>query len=66
MKDGRGRTLVMAELARKSGVVSEEGGAGRGPVHAALRQLVKSKCITVVPEAERRCRIALLKVVNIR
>jgi len=59
-------TVAMADLARKSGVVNDDGGDGLGPVHAAMRQLVKSKYITLVPEAQRRCRITLLKVVDIR
>ena len=58
-------TVIIPELARVSGVLSEEGGGGLGPVHAALRQLVQRKYITTVPEAHRRCRITLLKIVNI-
>ena len=54
------------ELARTSGVVNDDGGDGLGPVHAALRQLVQKKYLTAVPEAQRRCRITLLKVVAIR
>lgn len=58
-------TVVMSQLATKSGVVSDEGGDGLGPVHAALRVLVQKKYVTAVPEAQRRCRITLLKIVNI-
>ena len=59
-------TVVMSELARDSGVVSGEGGDGLGPVHSALRQLVQKGYITTVPEAQRRCKITILKVVGIQ
>ena len=58
--------VVVSELARASGVVSGEGGAGLGPVRAALRRLVSAHYMTAVPEKERRLRISLLKTVDIR
>ena len=58
--------VVMSELARESGVISGEGGGGLGPVRAALRRLVSAQYVTAVPERERRCRIHLLKTVDIR
>ncbi|MDA0333578.1 MAG: hypothetical protein O2782_00240 [bacterium] len=58
-------SVVVSELARVSGVVSGEGGDGLGPVRAALRRLVSARYVTAVPEKERRCRITLLKTVDI-
>ena len=59
-------SVVLSELARESGVVSGEGGAGLGPLRAALRRLVSAHYLTAVPEKERRCRIHLLRTVDIR
>lgn len=59
-------SVAMAELARQSGVVSEEGGGGLGPVHSALRQLVAKGYIAAAPDQQRRSRITLLKKVDIR
>ena len=59
-------SVVMAELAKRSGVVSEEGGGGLGPVHSALRQLVAKQYATAAPDQQRRCRITLLKKVDIQ
>lgn len=61
-----GFSVVLSELARESGVVSGEGGDGLGPVRAALRRLVSARYVTAVPEKERRCRIHLLKTVEVR
>lgn len=58
-------SVPMSELSRDSGVVSEEGGSGLGPVRAALRRLVSAHYVTAVPEKERRCHIQLLKRVDI-
>jgi hypothetical protein len=59
-------SVVMSALARESGVISGEGGDGLGPVRAALRRLVSAHYVTAVPERGRRCRIVLLKTVDIR
>jgi hypothetical protein len=64
--EGEEEFVVVSELARASGVVSGEGGAGLGPVRAALRRLVSARYMTAVPEKERRLRICLLKTVDIR
>ena len=59
-------TIPLSELSRDSGVVSEEGGGGLGPLRAALRRLVSAHYLKAVPEKERRCRIELIKTVDIR
>ena len=63
-----GDTLVLSlsELGNDSGVVSDEGGSGHGVLHSALRMLVAQKYITTVPESGRRCRICMLRTVDIR
>lgn len=58
--------LPMSELASASGVRSEEGGEGLGPVRAALRRLVSSRYVTAMPEKGRRCRLRLLQTVEVR
>ena len=57
--------LPMSELASASGVKSEEGGEGLGPVRAALRRLVSSQYLTAMPEKGRRCRLHLLQTVDV-
>ena len=66
-KGGEDGTIVASipELATSSGVVSQEGGSGLGPINAALRTLVSKKFISATPEPGRRCRISLLKMVDI-
>lgn len=59
-------SVVMSELAKRSGVVNEEGGGGLGPVHSALRRLVAEHYITATPDQQRRCRITLLRKVDIQ
>lgn len=59
-------TVALSELSKSSGVVSEEGGAGLGPLRAALRRLVSAQYLSAVPEKERRCRIELIKTVELR
>ncbi|MBT3344753.1 MAG: hypothetical protein HN712_28325 [Gemmatimonadetes bacterium] len=58
--------LPMSELALASGVRSEEGGEGLGPVRAALRRLVSNRYVTAMPEKGRRCRLQLLQTVEVR
>lgn len=58
--------IPMSELAAASGIRSEEGGAGLGPVRAALRRLVSSRYVKAVPEKGRRCRLQLLQTVDVR
>ena len=59
-------SVALSVLARDAGVVSEQGGDGLGPVRAAMRRLVAAGYVRTVPEKERRCRIELLKTVDIR
>ena len=58
--------LALSELAKDSGVVSGEGGAGLGVLHAALRVLVSKKYITTAPESGRRSKICMLRTVEVR
>lgn len=59
-------TVAISELSIDSGVVSGEGGAGLGPVRAAMRRLVSAHYLRAVPVKQRRCRIELIKTVEFR